>query len=523
MGELFVFVKVNSFGLMGIECFPVQVEVDISGGALPSFDIVGLPDAAVKESKDRVKTALRNSRLTCPTAKITVNLAPANIKKVGALYDLPILLGILLASKQLNADTESSAFIGELSLSGEVKAVPGILPMILKAKEMGLKSVFVPVGNSLEASIVTGIDVYPVDTAEALIKHLSGVASLNTMPDFVPLEIKNQYPDFCDVKGQFSAKRGLEIAAAGAHNVLLLGPPGSGKSMMAKRLPGILPQMTYEEQIESTKIYSVCGITSNERPLVMRRPFRNPHHTISAAGLAGGGAIPRPGEISMAHNGVLFLDELPEFNKSAMEILRQPLEDNTVTISRASGSITYPCSIMLVAAMNPCPCGYYGDPSGRCRCSDSAVFKYLSKISGPLLDRIDLHLEVSAVKYQEISSDEKSEDSETIRKRVEEARKIQTERFKGLSIYSNSQIPSGMMDKFCPLSDSARGLLSIAFDRLGLSARAYDRVLKVARTIADLDKSEVITDTHVAESLGYRNLDRKYFSLSKTAIQVPFE
>ena len=518
-----MFVKVSSFGLMGIDCFPVDVEVDITKGALPAFDIVGLPDAAVKESKDRVKTAIKNSRLSCPTAKITVNLAPANIKKVGALYDLPILLGILLASRQLTADIERSAFIGELSLSGEVKAVPGILPMIIKAKELGYREVFVPDENKEEASIVTDIDIFPVKTAEELIKHLSGNTPISPMPLFKMPELINKYLDFCDVKGQFMCKRGLEIAAAGGHNVLMLGPPGSGKSMMAKRLPGILPKMTYDEQIESTKIYSVCGYTSNEHPLVMKRPFRSPHHTISAAGLAGGGAVPRPGEISMAHNGILFLDELPEFTKSAMEILRQPLEDNTVTISRASGSITYPCSIMLVAAMNPCPCGYYGDPSDRCKCTDSQVLKYISKISGPLLDRIDLHLEVSAVKYEDLSSTEKSESSEKIRERVERARSIQKERFEGLAIYSNSQIPSSLMDKFCPLSNEARAVLSIAFERLGLSARAYDRVIKVARTIADLAGSDIITDVHVKESLGYRNLDRKYFSLSKSVSQIPFE
>lgn len=517
-----MFVKINSFAVLGIDCVSVDAEVDISTGHLPSFEIVGLPDAAVKEARDRVRAALKNSKFSLPTAKITVNLAPANIKKVGSVYDLPIFLGILLASSQLRADLSSFAFAGELSLGGEIKPVPGILPMALKAREKGMNKFFVPFENSLEASIAEGIEIIPLKNAKELIEYLREDKTISPMPKFSPPDIVNSYPDFCDVKGQYQAKRGLEIAAAGNHNALMLGPPGSGKSMMAKRLPGILPKMTYEEQIESTKIYSVAGITSNEHPLVLRRPFRSPHHTISPAGLAGGGINPRPGEISLSHRGVLFLDELPEFQKRAMEILRQPLEDNKVTISRANGTISYPSSFMLIGAMNPCPCGYFGDGTGRCKCSATAVKKYLSKISGPLLDRIDLHLEVSAVKYEEISNKKKSESSEEIRKRVEAAREIQAERFKDLPIFSNAQMESRDISRFCVLTPDAEKTLKNAFDNLHLSARGYDKIIKVARTIADLDSSESISEIHLLEAISYRNLDKKYFNFTNEFGSTPF-
>lgn len=506
-----MFVKLNSFGLHGMDCFKVEVEVDVTPGAFPSFDIVGLPDTAVKESKNRVRSAMSNCKLSFPSAKITVNLAPAGIKKAGSLYDLPILLSLLCVVGELSGDLRKTAFIGELSLSGELKGVPGVLPMVIKAKEMGFERIFVPYENKKEASVVSGIDIFAPKTVLELIEHLNELRLLEKVPAYVPERPDTEKLDFSDVKGQFAAKRAAEIAAAGGHNLLMIGPPGSGKSMIAKRIPSILPDMTADEQIETTKIYSITGLTSDKNPLITERPFRSPHHTISPAGLSGGGAIPRPGEISLSHGGVLFLDELPEFSKVAMEILRQPLEDGTVTISRASGSLTYPCSLMLVAAMNPCPCGYFGHPTRECTCSMQSVSRYLSKISGPLLDRMDLHVEVAPVQFADLSGRGESECSADIRARVEKAREIQRKRFSGTGITSNAKITPSKMSEFCPLTNEARGILQIAFDKLGLSARAYDKILKVARTIADLEGTDVIDVKHITESISYRSLDRKYF------------
>ncbi|XOQ48734.1 MAG: Competence protein ComM [Eubacteriales bacterium] len=500
-----------SMGLYGMDAFVVTVEADVSVG-LPGFDVVGLPDAAVRESRDRVRSAMKNCGFTFPVHKITVNLAPADKRKEGPIYDLPLFIALMQASGQLGADLEDSVFIGELSLNGEARPVRGILPMAIQAQKSGFRKLYIPAQNAPEGVVVEGITVYPVKDLPSLIRHLTGEekilpAGKNTDTPFTSVPL----PDFSEVRGQFEAKRALEIAAAGGHNVLLIGSPGAGKSMLAKRLPSILPDMTFEETIETTKIHSIAGTMPDGVSLIRTRPFRSPHHTVSPAGLSGGGSIPRPGEMSLAHNGVLFLDELPEFSRSAMEVLRQPIEDGKVTISRVNGTISYPCTVMLVAAMNPCPCGYFGHPTKPCTCTANAVSRYLSRVSGPLLDRLDLHIEVPPVEFDEISSDEKAESSSVIKARVNAARKIQNERFKGTSIACNARITPDILHETCRLSDPSRALLKKAFEKLGLSARAYDRILKVSRTIADLDQSEEIEPRHIAEAIQYRSLDRKYW------------
>ncbi|MEG0692833.1 MAG: YifB family Mg chelatase-like AAA ATPase, partial [Oscillospiraceae bacterium] len=423
--------KVKSVGLMGMTAYTVEVEADISRG-IPRFDIVGLPDTAVKESKDRVSSAIKNCGYEFPVGKITINLAPADIKKSGSIYDLSIFMAMLQTTGQLEAELGSSAFIGELSLSGDLRPVNGVLPMVIYAQEEGYKNIFIPASNAAEASVVEGINIFAIEHVKELVNFLVGAIELSTIKPFAKQTREQLFaPDFSEVKGQLGARRALEIAAAGGHNAILIGSPGSGKSMLAKRLPSILPDMTFEESIETTKIHSISGLLSKDEPLVTIRPFRSPHHTVSPAGLSGGGSIPKPGEISLAHNGVLFLDELPEFSRPAMEILRQPIEDGKVTISRVNGTLTYPCSVMLIAAMNPCPCGYFGHPTRPCTCSPGKVAHYLSKVSGPLLDRLDLHIDAMPVEFDHISSSTPSESSAEIKLRVDKARQIQNERYKG--------------------------------------------------------------------------------------------
>ena len=493
--------SVRTLGISGISGSAVTAECYISNG-LPGFDIVGLPDAAVKEARERVRAAAKSSGLGFPVSRITVNLAPASQKKAGTHYDLPILLSILCALGSVRRPSSSDAFLGEVSLDGSVRPVSGVLPMALAAKREGIRRIFVPAENAPEATLSRGPAVIPVRTVRELADALNGEITLAEAPLWVPGGQHRQEPDFKDVLGQENVKRALEVAAAGSHNVLLIGPPGSGKSMLSKRLPSILPDMTWEEALEVSQVYSVMGLLTRENPLITRRPFRSPHHTISNAGLAGGGSSPRPGEISMAHKGVLFLDELPEFRKDTLDMMRQPLEDGSVTISRASGSVTYPAEFMLVCAMNPCKCGWYGDPSGRCKCSEFAVENYRSRISGPLLDRIDIVVEVPGVHFEDLRRREEAEPSTEIRKRVNAARDIQNRRFGGR--ICNARMGPEELRRYCALSPESAGLMKNAFDTMGLTARSYDRILKVARTVADLDGSEEIQPQHVAEAVQYR-------------------
>ena len=502
-------ISVFSFGSFGMDSYVVRVEADYAKG-LFSFEVVGLPDVAIQESKERVKAALRNSGFEMPIGHYVVNLSPADVKKAGPMYDLPILMAILADSGQIEFNTKINAFIGELSLDGELRPIRGIVGMLIAARQAGFQNVFIPEGNRDEGGAIEGITVYPSKSVNQIYAHLKGGPQIETAIFLEEKYSQTTYLDFSEVKGQYEAKRALEIAVTGAHNVLMIGPPGSGKSMLAKRIPTIMPPMTMDESLETTKIFSLAGQLHGGASLIKTRPFRAPHHTISTVGLSGGGKIPGPGEISLAHNGVLFLDEFPEFTRQAMEVLRQPIEDGTVMISRASGSVRFPCNMMLVAAMNPCPCGFFGHPSKKCICSTNAVERYLTKLSGPMLDRIDIHIEVPQVEYEQLSSKSGEEKSAEIAKRVIRAREFQRDRF-GDTCRNNANMTPALLEKYCALDPKANELMHKAFDRLGLSARGHDRLLKVARTIADLDASEIIKPDHIAEAVQYRGLERKYW------------
>lgn len=505
--------KVNSVGLMGIDGFAVSVETDVTGG-LPGFEIVGLGDAAVKEARERVRSGIKNSGYIFPSKKVIVNMAPASMRKEGAGYDLSIAVAVMAATGQVPNPPENAVFIGELSLDGSVNHISGVLPMVISMFEKGYRDFYVPETAANEAAVVASANIYPVKKLSALLSHLKDDEKIETYTkssqDMV-MQKENAFLDFCDVKGQESAKRALEIAAAGNHNVLLIGPPGTGKTMLAQRMPSILPDLSFEESLEVSKIHSIAGTLNKDAPLITGRPFRNPHHTISTVGLSGGGTVPKPGELSLAHNGVLFLDELPEFRRDALEVMRQPLEDGKVTIVRTNATLTYPCNIMLIASMNPCKCGFLGDSKRRCTCTPNQINQYRSKISGPLLDRIDIQVEVANVEYDDLNNGQKGELSAKIKERVNAARQIQRDRYRDYKIYSNSQLTAGMLSEFCRIDSTASDILKLAFEKMGLSARAHSRILKVARTIADLAGEKDIKAEHIAEAVQYRNLDRKFF------------